>query len=148
MIVVDASVAVKWFFPEAGAEEAQKVLACAERLAAPALIRVEVAAAIAGKARFNEIHDEDAEAAASLWFRALDNGVIALFPDEADIGPAVKLALQLKHLLQDCLYLALAERIGAKLITADQNLVGKASGVHASIRPLLGQSQPDSTRVE
>jgi len=50
MIVVDASVAVKWFFPEAGTAEAQQVLASGDRLAAPALIRVEVAAAIARKA--------------------------------------------------------------------------------------------------
>ena len=137
MTVVDASVAVKWFFPETGEAQAQQVLASGDRLAAPALIRVEVAAAIARKARFHEIHEEDAEAAANLWLRAIADGVIALSPDEADIGPAVKLALQLKHPLQDCLYLALAERIGATLITADQDFVGKASAAHARVRPLL-----------
>jgi len=136
MIVVDASVAVKWFFPETGEAEAQQVLGSGDRLAAPALIRVEVAASIARKARADEIHDQDAEAAASLWFRAIADGVIALFPDEVDIGSAVKLALQLRHPLQDCLYLALAERIGANLITADQNFVAKASAAHGCIRPL------------
>ena len=138
-----------WFFPETGEAEAQQVLGSGDRLAAPALIRVEVAAAIARKARLNEIHDEDAEAAASLWFRVITDGVIALVPDETDIGRAVKLAIQLEHPLQDCLYLSLAERIGATLITADQNFIAKASAAHGCVCPLLTQSRPgeDSARI-
>jgi predicted nucleic acid-binding protein len=42
MIVVDASVAVKWFIPEAGEEAAAKLLGGKKRLIAPALIRLEV----------------------------------------------------------------------------------------------------------
>ena len=136
MIVVDASVAVKWFFPETGTREAQGLLASGERLAAPSLIQTEVAAAIARKARFREIRDQDASDAADLWFRSLANGVLALSPDEADIGPALKLALKLRHPLQDCLYLALAERIGGRLITGDRVFVEKASPSHPSIQPL------------
>jgi predicted nucleic acid-binding protein len=49
MTVVDASVAVKWYFPEPGAEAAESVGLGSEELVAPALIRVEVAAAITRK---------------------------------------------------------------------------------------------------
>ena len=44
MIVVDASVAVKWFYPEEREASAQRLIEGGERLLAPALIRVEVAA--------------------------------------------------------------------------------------------------------
>ena len=78
MIVVDASVAVKWLLPEAGAEAARRMLDSGAELVAPALIRVEVAAAIAHKSRFGELDPPDAASAAELWFRSIDDGVIDL----------------------------------------------------------------------
>ncbi len=138
MIVVDASVAVKWFFPEPGEAAAQQLLSSGRRLVAPCLIRVEVAAAITRKARLKEIDKRDAEAAANLWLQSILDGVVSLIPEDADLSAAVKLALALEHPLQDCLYLALAERAEAPLITADEKLVEKASFSHPCVR-LLGQ---------
>ncbi|MDP2996794.1 MAG: type II toxin-antitoxin system VapC family toxin [Bryobacterales bacterium] len=138
MTVVDASVAVKWLLPEAGDVAARSLLSSGERLFGPALIRVEVAAAITRKSRFGEIESRDAETAVDLWLRAIADGVITLVPDEADLPRAVKLALALKHPLQDCLYLALAERLGATLTTADEKFAAKTRPSCESVRLLGG----------
>src|SRR6266542_1625971 len=126
MIVVDASVAVKWLLPEAGDKEAQRILDADEELVGPTLIQVEVAAALVRKARLKELDVQDAENAADLWWRSIADGVIRVVPEQADLPRAFKLALTLKHPLQDCIYLALAERIGARFITADAKFAGKA----------------------
>ena len=136
MIVVDASVAVKWLLPEPGAAAAQRLLTGGDSLLGPGLIRVEVAAVIARKARFGEIDAHDAETAATLWLQAISDGVVGLVPDEIDLPQAFKLALALGHPLQDCLYLALAERLGTPLITADEAFVAKAGRSHPGVRLL------------
>jgi predicted nucleic acid-binding protein len=137
MTVVDASVAVKWLLPEVGAEAAARLLSASERLFGPSLIRVEVAAALARKARLKEIAVQDAETGADLWFRSIVDGVITIVPDEADLPGALRLALALDHPLQDCLYLALAERLGASLITADSRFAAKARAAHPCVRLLV-----------
>ena len=136
MIVVDASVAVKWLLPEPGDAAAQELLASEERLVAPSLIRTEVAAALARRARFGEIEPRDAETAMGLWLQTLRDGVIGLVADEADLVTALRLAIELSHPFEDCLYLALAERLGAPLVTADKKFVVKAHASHALVRVL------------
>jgi predicted nucleic acid-binding protein len=131
--VVDASVAVKWFFPEPGAEASRELLSSGEGLAGPALLRVEVTAAITRKVRLHEIQAAEAKRAIGLWFRAIADGVVALMPDEVDLPKAVELALQVRHPLQDCLYLALAERLGTFLVTADPKFAGRASAVYSKV---------------
>ena len=110
MIIVDASVAVKWFVREPGAKAARALLGGSERLIAPALIRMEVAAAMTRKARTGELSPEDSQASCDIWLRAIGNGVLALSRDEDDLAAAIKLAIEIKHPLRDCLYLALARR--------------------------------------
>ena len=136
MIVVDASVAVKWLLPETGADAAQRLLDSGERLLGPALIRVEVAAAIARKSRFGEMDPQDAATAVDLWFQSIRDGVITLFPDAVDLPRGFRLALELRHPVQDCLYLALAERLGAPLVTADEKFVTRAGAPHPAVRAL------------
>jgi len=137
LIVVDASVAVKWLLPEAGADAAQQLLDSEDRLLGPALIRVEVAAAIARKSRFGEVDPPVAETAADLWFHSIADGLITLFPDEVDLPRGFRLALELRHPVQDCLYLALAERLGIPLFTADRRFVARAGPSHPAVCALL-----------
>jgi predicted nucleic acid-binding protein len=133
--IVDASVAVKWFIEEADPEVADG-LADGGLLAAPALIRIEVAGAITRKARFHEIDPREAELAVGAWSRSIANGVVALIPDEAHLAEAVRLALELQHPLPDCLYLAAAKHHGAPLVTADEKFAAKARASYPNIRLL------------
>jgi len=131
--VVDASIAVKWLIPEPGSEEAQRLLDSGENLAAPGLIAVEVAAALARKARTNEIPAQSAESALEIWLQSLADGLVNLMSDDNDLRRAFKLAAAIGHPLQDCLYLALSERLGARLATADARFALKARGVSAGV---------------
>ena len=135
--MVDASVAIKWLLPEPGSDEAQGLLDSGENLAGPGLMAVEVAAALARKSRLKEIAPQDADAALELWLRSLADGLVEIVRDEEDLRGAFRLARALDHRLQDCVYLALAERLQATLVTADAEFERKARQVYPSIR-LLG----------
>ena len=136
MIVVDASVAVKWFLPEAGEAAAQSLLDGEDRLAAPGLVRVEVAAALVRKARLRQISADEARTALALWFRALAEGVLVILPDEADLEAAAQIALDLEHPVQDCLYLAAARRLGSPLVTADKKFARRSAGHYPEVELL------------
>lgn len=136
MTIVDASVAIKWLLPEPGADYAEMLLQSGEQLAAPALIRIEVAAAIARKVRMREIDVRDGGTAFDLWLRCITAGVITLVPDEAHIHSAWKIATKLEHPLQDCLYLAAAENLEAALVTADRKFVAAAQRGYPRTRML------------
>lgn len=130
MTVVDASVAVKWLIAEEGEDAAEQLLAGREEVAAPFVLRTEVAAAIARKARFKEITIEEAFAAVDLWVSMIRGSDVAFFAEDDDLQLAVKLSLELNHPLQDCIYLALAERLDAPLVTADGKFAEKAGRRH------------------
>jgi predicted nucleic acid-binding protein len=127
MIVVDASVIVKWFIPEVDAVPAQALLASGNELIAPELARVEVASALVRKGLTEELARADVESTLRAWFRALSEGQIFLLPNAQDIEAAATLALELRHPLPDCLYLAVAERLGVGLITADRAFARRAA---------------------
>jgi predicted nucleic acid-binding protein len=135
MIVVDASVAVKWVTGEPDREAANELLASNEAIFGPFLLRTEVASAVARKARFGEISRDDGFAALALW-ASIIRGNVAAFSEDPDLPRALQLALELEHPLQDCVYLALAERLEATLVTADEKFVAKARRRHPRIRAL------------
>ena len=126
MIVVDASVIVKWFLPEVGAVPAKALLAAGDELIAPELARIEVASALIRKGLREELTGADVESTLRAWFRAVSEGQILLLPNSEDIEAAANLALELQHPLPDCLYLAAAERLGVALVTADREFVRRA----------------------
>jgi predicted nucleic acid-binding protein len=126
MIVVDASIIVKWFIPEVGTVPAKALLAAGDELVAPELARVEVASALIRKGLREELAGADVESTLRAWFRALSEGQIFLLPNAEDIEAAATLAWELQHPLPDCLYLAAAERLGVALVTADRAFVRRA----------------------
>jgi predicted nucleic acid-binding protein len=138
MIVVDASVIVKWFIPEIGAVPAKALLAAGDELVAPELARIEVAWALIRKGLREELAGGDVERTLSAWFRALSDGQIFLLPNSEDLEAATTLALELRHPLPDCLYLAVAERLGVALITADRAFARRAARRSNLVR-ILGQ---------
>ena len=130
MIVVDASIAAKWYLNEPGSTEAAALLTSAAILIAPALIRVEVNGAILRRFREGKLSLERAQEACALWDSDLATGAIRLVPDDILIVPARALAFQIRHTIQDCLYLAAAvDADGARLVTADPTFHARAAPV-------------------
>jgi predicted nucleic acid-binding protein len=128
MIVVDASIAAKWYLNEAGSEQAAALLTSNAILIAPALIRIEVNGAILRRYREGKLSLERAREACDLWETDLAVGVLRLVPDETLIIPARAIAFQIKHAIQDCLYLAVAvEADHSRLVTADPTFHARAT---------------------
>ena len=117
--VVDASVAVKWLVAEEDADIADRLAASGEDLHAPRLMASEAANVLWRKARAGEIERAEASAAMAL----LTDMPVRWNDDETVGADAVRLALALGHPVYDCVYLALAHRIGATVVTADRRFV-------------------------
>jgi predicted nucleic acid-binding protein len=126
-IVVDASVALKWIFEEAGTSEAL-VLLKQVALAAPDLLIAECANAIWKKVRRGELGRDEALIAA----RVLGAAEIELLPTRSLIEQAVRLAIELNHPAYDCVYLALATANHWRFVTADEGIGRKARQLRSS----------------
>jgi len=121
--VVDASVALKWLIDE---EDSEQALSLTEhRLQAPSLIRIEIANALRSISARGRITADQAPGFMTL----LQNAPLEIVePDAALEARMLDLALRLNHPVYDCLYLALAERTGQTLITADRRFLKALEG--------------------
>jgi predicted nucleic acid-binding protein len=138
MIVVDASVAVKWFIPEAGEEAAATLLGGKKRLMAPALIRLEVAGAIIRRFREGHLSEKKAREGTQAWDAMLQHRVIHLVKEEELFDDAVQMAFLAKHALADCMYLVAAKRLHVQLITADKPMRDRGTRAYKNITLLGG----------
>ena len=122
--VVDASIAVKWVIPEVLSDKADRVRGGGEDVLAPDLLLVEVANALWRKTAAREISPREADDAFDL---VRQSGI-----DLQATGPllprAMEVARRLRHPVSDCVYLALAERADAALVTADHRLLNRLAG--------------------
>ena len=114
-LVVDASVAVKWLVAEEDSDIARELAASDEELHAPRLMASELANALWRKACLGEIDRSDAGA----MLAAVPDMPVRWGADETVSADAARLALALDRPVYDCIYLALAHRVGAVLVTAD-----------------------------
>ncbi len=123
-LVVDASIACKWFVEEVGSDDAELLLSSGEVLLAPDLIVPEVCNAMAKKLRAGELTSDQANRAIEALPGFIDN----LCPSIRLGVRSLAIAEVLGHPVYDCFYLALAEFNDTNLITADarlrQRLVG------------------------
>jgi predicted nucleic acid-binding protein len=127
-VVVDPSVALKWFVAEPGSEQARAVLAEEAPLSAPELVIAEVCNGAWRLARLGVLGwTECALIAAEIG---------GLFDRLAALGPlaprATALARALDHPVYDCFYVALAEREAGRLVTADERLLERLRGTEWS----------------
>jgi predicted nucleic acid-binding protein len=123
-IVIDASVATKWFVVE---DESDRALELARRepfLMAPAIILVEVANTLWKKHRAGLFGADDAAFARSSLPRYFGE----LIDDAQLLDDAWAMAVALGHPIYDCLYLACAQRAGTVVITSDRRLILRLAG--------------------
>ena len=114
-LVVDASVAVKWLVAEDGSDAADRLLTDGDDLYTPRLMASEVANALWRKVRLGEIE----RGQAGVLTAAVSEMPVRWSADETVCADAVRLALALDRSVYDCVYLALAHRLGARMVTAD-----------------------------
>ena len=124
-VVVDASVALKWFLPdEPETDRALAILRGGEVLAAPDLIFAEVCNGAWKSARLGRITQnqvsEIATALPTFFGRVRGSGSLAT--------RGVEIAGWLDHPVYDCLYIALAEMEQCALVTADLQLIARIRG--------------------
>ncbi len=124
--VLDASVAVRWLVPERGSDEAASLMERPIAWLAPRLLITEIAAALRRKVIARELRVEHAAQAIAVVGQATADGILQFAQDEELAAPALMLALALNHKVPDCLYIALAQRDGAALATADRTLASLA----------------------
>lgn len=126
-VVVDASVAVGWFAAVPGSEQAVQLLEASPplRLIAPDLVLIELLNAGWRSQRSGVITAAQLEGIAQL----APGLFTELIPAASLLAAAHRWCVQLDHPAVDCLYLALAERESAPLITQDQRLLQKLKDI-------------------
>jgi predicted nucleic acid-binding protein len=123
-LIIDASVAVKWFIHESDSEAARLILDRDEVLLAPDLLVVEVCNTAWRRSRIGDISQAQCRAIADRILKT----PVGLRPTAPLAPAATAIALALDHAIYDCFYLALAEIEGMRLATADRRFLAKLAG--------------------
>lgn len=130
-LTIDTSVALKLILDEPGSDAAEALVKGDATLIAPDLIHAEMANALWANALSKRIEPAQAQALVSVWQPLLDT----YYPVAGLTEDALRLALTLNHAIYDCLFLALAIREDAVLVTADSKFLklieGTPYAVHA-----------------
>ena len=121
-LIVDASVAIKWFVTENLHQEARRLLEGRDSLHAPDLLIVELANMAWKKAVRREIDSRQARHIA----RACRDDIPVLWPSVDLVDRALEISLRLEHPVYDCVYIACAEAAQGVLVTADERLCAAA----------------------
>ena len=126
-LVVDASVAVKWFAEEEDSERASLLLSGGDQLHCPRLLASELASALWRKVLRGELELGFARARLA----SLAQMPVSWHPDESLASDAFRLAFAYDRTMYDCLYLALAYRLDARLVTADPRFANVLAAAEA-----------------
>ena len=123
MIIVDASVAVKWVVSESGSAEAAALLDQG-RLGAPTLWLSEASNALWAKVMRHQLTPEEARGQAA----ELADAPVVPIALPGLLPVAMRLALELEHPIYDCFYLSAAIHRDTHVVTADRRFFERATG--------------------
>lgn len=124
VFVVETSVAIKWYLPEAHQAEAQRLLDPAYDRHAPDFAHAELGSVLVKKVRRGEITADEARRYLGQLASAplMTHGGLPLRP------AAFEVALRVGCSFYDGLFLALAMQLGGRMVTADDKLYKKVQG--------------------
>jgi hypothetical protein len=136
-LVVDASVALKWYVVEPNTPMAWALRDRADILIAPDLVIPEVCNGAWKAWRRGELEAQQRQRIAAHIAQAYDR----LIPSSPLAERALAMAGMLDHPVYDSFYLALAEMEGGQLVTADRQLRTKTAGTPlGDLVRLLGET--------
>lgn len=117
-MIIDASVAFKWLADEPDSDLARQWIGRAD-LIAPTLLFAEV-----GNAIWKQVRRKEFLSDAPLQEQLADLAQIVTTVDESSVAPrALEMAIALDHAIYDCVYLALAEDMNDRVLTADRKFI-------------------------
>ena len=129
VLVIDASIAVKWVVEEDGTPEALAIRQKA-RLIAPDLLIAESANILWKKVQRRELVKQEALIAA----RLLQGADIELLPMRSLCETATRISIEVNHPAYDCLYLALAVEKQCRFVTTDDRFLKKLTQQQSKLR--------------
>jgi predicted nucleic acid-binding protein len=133
-LIVDASVAIKWYLREIGSDDAHALRGTVDDLLAPELVIAEVGNAIWKRRIRGQIDVADAV----LIIDRVPRMFSWLAPLRELSSIAMRISATLPHPICDCFYLALAEREKSPVVTADRRLLSAAEKLGTVEVRLLG----------
>jgi predicted nucleic acid-binding protein len=128
LFVVDASVVIKWYVPEADLAAAHALRAPGVRLAAPDLLFVETANVLWKLVRRGEMPSSEAIEI----IERIAASPFATYSNESLARDALDLAIATGLTAYDASYVALAARLATHCLTADQKLMRRVAGTPAA----------------
>ena len=115
IVIVDASVAAKWFIAEENANAALELLGKPYELHAPDLLFLEVDNVLCKLIRRGLLFEDEGF--------DIHNKILTFpirsYPSQNFREEAFHMAIETKRSIYDCLYLALAEALDGRMVTAD-----------------------------
>ncbi len=138
VVVVDASVVIKWFVPENGTDAALRLLDSGHQFMAPDLLFAEVSNSIWKKTLRGELTTTESHQLTA----DLERIAVETIPCRELATDAHALALITSRSVYDSMYVALAIRLETRLITADERLVNALAAFPKVVNhvELLGSS--------
>jgi predicted nucleic acid-binding protein len=134
-LVIDASVAVKWYLPEKGSESASGLLNGELRLLAPDLLIAEFGNTLWKKTRKGELMPREARTIVDAF---VSTPPVIICPSTPLLPGALDIAVGFHRSVYDALYLALAVAERCPFVTADDRLVRslQRTKLRALVQPL------------
>ena len=115
-LIIDASVAAKWFFPEDLSSAALRLFSPRRRLFAPDLIWSEVANVVWKRVKRKDVSADEGRNILEDFLRT----PLEIIPSSPLLLVAYELATATGRTVYDCLYLSLAVSRNCVLVTADR----------------------------
>jgi predicted nucleic acid-binding protein len=129
-LVVDSSVAIKWYFDEPGSDRAAEILGAGWALHAPELLLLECDAVLC-----TEVRRGNLAAGTMQGVRAeLRRSGLQFHPVADLLDAGVLASIAAGKALYDCVYLALAQTLDATLVTADARFAAGLTGTRLGSR--------------